>query len=334
MSAPPLTPTLGCQIAPHYEHDYDSADSSDSSSEDQEEQQDGGVPARVASEVSFAPVVEYVRPLPYSDSRGDRETADLEKVETAQETAQDVAAVRTPIRPILRSRTKSNRSRQPEPPVGFFHWKMAGVRLHVLKLWLRTNLILAIAIFALLSLFWGALFHQDKRVGILKVLVVNFDTQQPESFQPFVGKYIEKMSLDPPLPDTRRLGWTAARPEEFGNDPIKVREAVYDFHAWAAVIINANATVDLEAAFLNSSRLQSEVYEPSAACQIIVNSARDPTTTSTYVLPALIDLRHNIMRYFGQEWIPRMAAVSPPRNLDDILPMVISPGIDCTMIDL
>ena len=99
-----MEPALGCQIAPIYEAEHVSESDSDSSSEGEE-----------------SPV-------------GNRQ--DIEKVETQQDVARALATRPTTLQ---KARTKSNRAQAALAPVGFWHWSMAGVRLHVLKLFLRTS---------------------------------------------------------------------------------------------------------------------------------------------------------------------------------------------------
>jgi hypothetical protein len=99
-----MEPTLGCQIAPNYEVEHVSESDSDSSSEGEE-----------------SPV-------------GNRQ--DIEKVETQQDAARTLATRPTTLQ---KARTKSSRAQAPLEPVGFWDWSMAGVRLHVLKLFLRTS---------------------------------------------------------------------------------------------------------------------------------------------------------------------------------------------------
>lgn len=118
-------------------------------------------------------------------------------------------------------------------------------------------------------------------------------------------------------------------PSDFDNDPLKVREAVYDLHAWAAVVINANATALLDYAI----RQGNTTYDPAGACHIIYNSARDQTTTSTYILPSLIALQKRVGASFGQSWIRHLQSDFQNLRIDDA-PQALSPGVDFTIYDL
>jgi hypothetical protein len=297
-------PTLGCQIAPQYDHDYDSSSTSESET--------------------------GVQDLAATDSASSQQqTNDIET-----KTTRGINHVPTRPETLRRGRTKSSRRIELEQkPVGFFHSSMAGVRLHVIKLWFRTNLILAIAIMAFLCLFWGALFRQTAHVKNLSIWVVDFDGQPPYTgVSPFVGPFVTQTIHN--IMDEGGVvpGYTFAPPEAFDNDPLKVRKSVYDFHAWAAVIINPNATAMLETAV----RQGNASYDPLGACQIIYNSARDQTTSSTYIVPSMNTLQKRVLTEFGRTWITHLlqSNVSVTDMNVDVSPQALSPGIEFTLYDL
>jgi hypothetical protein len=210
--------------------------------------------------------------------------------------------------------------------VGFWHWEMAGVRLHVLKLWLRTNLVLAVAIMAFLCLFWGALFRQDGNVKNLRVWVVDFDGGDAPFVGPFVTDAVRRLVEEGGVVP----GYTFASPANFEYDPRKVRDSVYNFEAWASVIINPDATVMLEAAV----REGNASYDPLGACTITYNSARDQTTSSSYIVPSMTILQKRVVTDFGRAWIARLLQTNIINMHLDISPQAISPGIEFTVLDL
>ncbi|KAF2181570.1 hypothetical protein K469DRAFT_638291 [Zopfia rhizophila CBS 207.26] len=297
-------PTFGCQIAPDYENDYSST-SSDSTFTDEGEE-------------------EHVDEHPGELS--------IEKAET-QPDSEELPPTRRPS-VLQKGRTRSGKGQQPPPdPVGFFHEAMAGVRLHVLKLWLRTNLVLAVAIMCFLCLFWGVLFNQNRLAPSLGVWVVDFDGQVPpyQDVDPFVGPFVSRAVQRLLDAGGTHPGYTFRLPSDFDNDPLKVRESVYDFDAWAAIIINPNATALLRAAVTegNSS------YDPLGACQIIYNSARDQGTTSSYILPSMTVIQKIAVSDFGREWISSLLQNMSVSDLNiQASPQAFSPGIEFTMYDL
>jgi hypothetical protein len=222
--------------------------------------------------------------------------------------------------------------------------------LHVLKLWLRTSeytiiptcigiliknadAILAIAILAFLCLYWGALFRQNDNVKNLEIFVVDFDGQVAPYTEttPFVGPFMTRTVNDMLNAGGIVPAYISKSPQDFDNDPLKVRESVYDFHAWAAVIINPNATALLEHAI----REGNMSYDPFGACQIIYNTVRDQTTVSSYIVPSLTALQKRAISSFGRAWIPHLQEEQELQTLRiDTTPQALSPGIEFTNYDL
>ncbi|KAF2266275.1 hypothetical protein CC78DRAFT_459613 [Lojkania enalia] len=299
------SPALGCQIAPDYDHPDSSSDLESTITEDLEESND--IQTQTTNQLN------------------------IEKAETQH----DYEAVQ-PSRPATLQKGRSRSSRKaatPPTPVGFWHWQMAGVRVHVVKLWLRTNLILSVAIMSFLCLFWGALFKQEDYIGSLNVWVVDFDGQVPpyKDVEPFVGPFVTggiQGLLDTP---GQHPGYTFRLPSDFDNDPLKVRESVYDYHAWAAVIINPNATALLQAAV----RQGNSSYDPLGACQIIYNSARDQTTAASYIVPSMTMVQKIVVSNFGRTWIGHLLQNNSLVDLNlESAPQAVSPGVEFTIYDL
>ncbi len=203
-----------------------------------------------------------------------------------------------------------------------------GASSKVQKLIQKQDLLLGIGIFAFLCLFWGAIFRQAKHVKNLRVWVVDFDGQAPyTNTTPFVGPFVIQTVNKIKSGGGMVPGYTIASPSDFGNDPLKVRESVYKNLAYGAVIINANATALLEAAVKQGNAS----YDPLGACQIVYNTARDQTTISSNIVPALTILQKSITSIFGKAWIDHLlqSNVSASDMHLDVSPQAISPGISC-----
>lgn len=195
------------------------------------------------------------------------------------------------------------------------------------------DLILAVAILGFLCLFWGALYQQDKHIHKLGIWVVDFDGQVApyQDVEPFVGPFVTQHIQALLDSGSNQPGYTFRSPADFNNDPLQVRASVFDFHAWAAVIINPNATALLREAVIqgNSS------YDPLGACQLILNSARDQTTSSSYIIPSMTSLQKVVLANFGREWIAHLLQNTSAADWNlDVAPQAISPGIEFTMYDL
>ena len=186
---------------------------------------------------------------------------------------------------------------------------------------------------AFLCLFWGALFNQNKLSTSIKVWVVDFDGQIAPYLNetPLVGPAVTRAVQQ--LIDSRGIhpGYTFRSPADFANDPMQVRESVYNQDAYAAVIINANATALLKAAVEQGNT----TYDPKGAGQVILNSARDQVTSSTYIVPSITALQSLIVLEFSSLWVPsvlRNGSISTATL--EAVPQALSPGIAFTVYDL
>lgn len=184
---------------------------------------------------------------------------------------------------------------------------------------------------AFLCLFWGALFRQNDNIKNLEIIVVDFDGQVAPytSSTPLVGPFVTQAVNDMLNSGGVVPTYTFRPPQDFGNDPLKVRESVYDFHAWGAVIINPNATALLADAIYAGNAS----YDPFGACQIVYNSARDQTTISSYIVPSLTALQKRVVSTFGRTWISYLRDDIQAVRIDTT-PQALSPGIEFTVYDL
>lgn len=130
------------------------------------------------------------------------------------------------------------------------------------------------------------------------------------------------------------LGWGSLPASQFNFDPMEVRQAIYDEMAWAAVIINANATALLQHAVANGNAS----YDPMGTAQIIYVEARDQTTIDNYVVPSLQIFQYTVTAQFGKTWAQQtiQRAASTPSILTNIqtAPQAISPAIGFSTFNL
>ena len=120
------------------------------------------------------------------------------------------------------------------------------------------------------------------------------------------------------------LGFITIPPSAYNNDPVAVREAIYEEEAYAAIVINPNATTALRSAVEtgNSS------YDPTGAIQLVYVEARDQDTYYDYIYPNMQTLQTQITTEFGQMWASQVLSNnSIPRENLEKAPQAISPGI-------
>lgn len=160
--------------------------------------------------------------------------------------------------------------------------------------------ILSMCILSVLSIYWAVLFHVELNISSLVVYVVDFDGQTaPYTFvTPLLGPMITQMTEEMQRSPIPHLGYVTMPPSAFNNDPLQVRQAVYDQKAWAAIVVNPNATALLQQAVQQGNTS----YEPLGACQVTFVSARDQDTHNSYILPQLNSLQTEIASSFGTMW--------------------------------
>ena len=165
----------------------------------------------------------------------------------------------------------------PPAPVGFWSSELKHVRHEAFLKWTITTALLMAFIIGCLSIYWGVFTHVESNLSSLVIYIVDFDGQVAPynnlGIEPIVGPTIVELAQKMVDSSTPTLGYGSLPPSDFNNDPLQVRQAVYDFKAWAAIVINPNATAMLYSAVQNGNTS----YDPRGACQLIYQDARDDT---------------------------------------------------------
>ncbi|EHY60656.1 hypothetical protein ABEF92_001314 [Exophiala dermatitidis] len=226
----------------------------------------------------------------------------------------------------------------PPLPVGLLDPSLRHVFKEVAVKWAATVLILFSFILCILSLYWAVLFHVNENMSALTVAVVNFDARVAPynnsalSAAPSVGQTVERFAQGQAMIHSGVLGYTVQDADiMYHGDPMAVRQAVYDYKVWAAIIVNTNASTILQEAV----RIGNTSYDPLGAGQMIINSARDETTYYNYILPQLYQFQTDVAAIFGPEWIRSVLSNS---SLDAATygraPQALNPAIGFSMFDL
>ncbi|KAI1388189.1 MNNG and nitrosoguanidine resistance protein [Hypoxylon trugodes] len=226
------------------------------------------------------------------------------------------------------------RYEEPHRSAGFWDPRMKKIRGEVVYLWVRMLIILMLFVTGVLSLYWAVLFHVSKNLPALNVHVVDFDGQVAPygDVTPLVGPAVkaalQKMTSSP---TQSTLGFEIISPEQYAFDPLAVRQAVYDWHCWAAVIVNPNATALLQ----SSVATGNASYDPTGAVQIIIQSARQETTSSSYIVPQLQAFVRQFSAEFGPMWTANvMSNSSLSRDAIANASAAVNPGVSPLQIDL
>ena len=237
----------------------------------------------------------------------------------------------------------------PPLPVGFWDESLNNVRMDVFNNWsiisechqrtVRSNTLTKAAlglftfIMTVLSLYWAVLFRVEENMAALKVAVVSFDGQSAPfaGTKPLVGRAVEQAARQQAEIRKGVIGFEVHDPAEFNYDPIAVRQAVFDEHFWAGIVVNNNATTLLQQAVSQGNR----TYDPLGAMQVVYVQARDETTYANYITPQLNRFTTNVQARFGEQWITQILAnTSLDQATYSQAPQALSPAIGVSTYNL
>jgi hypothetical protein len=193
-------------------------------------------------------------------------------------------------------------------------------------------------IIACLSIYWGVFSRVENNISSLKVYVVDFDGQtapyNTSDIEPLVGPQIVQLAQQMVASSTPNVGYTPLPPSQFNYDPLQVRKAVYDWDAWAAIIVNPNATALLYSAVQNGN----SSYDPMGACQLVYLQARDQTNWESFLFPHISQFLTQATSMVGETWARQIMqqATSNQTLLENMAqaPSALSPAIGFSMFNL
>ncbi|KAJ4352425.1 uncharacterized protein N0V89_007773 [Didymosphaeria variabile] len=219
-------------------------------------------------------------------------------------------------------------------PVGFWDPSLKHVRNRAFGKWMLTTAFLMAFILAVLSIYWGVFFDVEQRIHHLRIYVVDFDGQAPYNTNPsLVGPTITRMTQQMLDSSEPTLGFDIRSPSDFDNDPLQVRQAIYNFDAWAAIIINPNATALLYSAIATGNTS----YDPLGACQLVYQDSRDDTNWYDFILPIISTYMTQAQSMVGKQWAQMaLQNASDPATLRNIqaVPQAINPAIGFSEFNL
>ncbi|KAF1919572.1 hypothetical protein BDU57DRAFT_440553 [Ampelomyces quisqualis] len=191
-------------------------------------------------------------------------------------------------------------------------------------------------ILAVLSLYWGVFFNVQNRLHHLLVYVVDMDGATPfgnTGNQPFVGQTITQLAEKQLSSGMPTLGWSVRSGSEFNNDVLEVRQAIYNWDAWAAIVINPNATAMLYQAIATGNTS----YDPLGACQLVYQEARDNTNWQSFMFPIISAFMTQAQSQVGKTWAQMVLQnASDAGTLANIqaVPQAVNPAIGFSEFNL
>jgi hypothetical protein len=192
---------------------------------------------------------------------------------------------------------------------------------------------LFVFILMVLSLFWGAFFHVKQNLGSFVVWIVDFDgVNDISGGSPVIGPAFLREAEKAIRSTSPHIGYGVLPASQFDNDPNQVRRAIYDFDAWAAIVVNPNATAALRQALETGDAS----YDPTSAGQVIYVEARDTVAVDTYIRPELIAFQTKAVASISAAWTRKVMqnfTASTQANIQ-ASPQTLSPAIGFETVNL
>ncbi|KPV77517.1 uncharacterized protein RHOBADRAFT_51361 [Rhodotorula graminis WP1] len=166
--------------------------------------------------------------------------------------------------------------------MGLFDARIKDQRHQVFKVLGMYFVLMTVAIWGLLSLFWGSTYQLESYFPSVKVYVYDFDSVATPNavLGPAVVRYLQS-TLSSPV----HLGIIVRDPA--GKTFDDVASEIVGEKAWGAVVINANATSNFEAAMAGTGGLLDGQWAPKGAISLVVAGARWYQVVLEYLLPYL-----------------------------------------------
>lgn len=118
-------------------------------------------------------------------------------------------------------------------------------------------------ILAIFSTYWGV-FKVERKLNHLFVYVVDMDGAalfDNTGNAPFVGPAITQLVEKQLVSDFLTLEWSTPPGSHINNDVLEVRQATYNWDAWAAIIINSQCSaLDLSTCTLASQQYRFDSF--------------------------------------------------------------------------
>ncbi|KAF8585956.1 hypothetical protein K439DRAFT_1409463 [Ramaria rubella] len=186
----------------------------------------------------------------------------------------------------------------------------------------RGTLLTAVAILAVLSIYWGALWKIQDGVHNLNGVIVDFDGGP-------MGQVIQDVAKNITGPKTS-VTWSSAPPSSFPNGPTDVAQAVIDEVYWIAIVINPAATAKLAAAVSTAD----PSYNSSEAVSIYAVEARNENSYPIFVAPPPQELMNMAIKLFANQHAMQLASNSNITHLLSNAPGVVTQPMYYTLVNL
>ncbi|KAF5369050.1 hypothetical protein D9758_002945 [Tetrapyrgos nigripes] len=195
---------------------------------------------------------------------------------------------------------------------------MATARKIYFKVFVGASFMLVIAMYAVFSIYWGALWRTPAHT--LPGWVVNFD-------QSDIGTAVVQGLIQSPA---SRITWTERPASDFFGGAEDVGRDISEEKAWVAVVVHANATSRLNAAVASAD----SSYNGTSAITVFANEARSENGFRSLIRPATEGALIAISQRFAQQFAKQLSSVSNLQTLLSNAPQIVISPISYTIDNL
>ncbi|KAF9908129.1 hypothetical protein BX616_000233 [Lobosporangium transversale] len=172
----------------------------------------------------------------------------------------------------------------------------------IIKL-IKVLVVMSIAYFALMALYFGAEFQSPTRVKNFNILVVDLD-------QAMIGlnylNFTQQLNKQPHQPN-----WTIGPISQFPTMEV-IQEEVRLGHYWGAVVVQPNASSNLNKAFAGPL----PDYDPTKAFAFIYDGGRDPLVVKPHIVANMYTQFLMFSKIFNPAWIQFILRYSQERKVN------------------
>ncbi|KAF9261687.1 hypothetical protein L218DRAFT_869481 [Marasmius fiardii PR-910] len=223
------------------------------------------------------------------------------------------------------SRTKKPNDHEYIPPfsASFTDEKLAIARSIYLKMLIGGVLSIVIVLFAIFSIYWGALWKTPAHS--LRGWVVDFD-------QSTIGNVVSEALLTSSA--STHIQWISIPASTFSGGVNDVVQMVLEEKTWVAVVISADATNTLNSAAASADSR----YNGSLAVTVYAQEARNENAFRSIIRPTVQGVLEGVVQQFAQQFAQQIASSSSSSsNLQSLLsnaPQVITRPVGYTVANM
>ncbi|KZP19961.1 hypothetical protein FIBSPDRAFT_742993 [Athelia psychrophila] len=196
-----------------------------------------------------------------------------------------------------------------------------GARKAYLKIIIMGGLMVCVAIWCVLTIYWGALWRTFSLIHGIHGCVVDFDGGDVGST---VSQYIGAISA----PD--QLTWEVHPASMYPNGPSDFAEAIVQEKCWVGISINPGATANLALATTESDA----TYDGSLAITAYTNEARNENAYSFLILPNVRGPLETVVAQYAQTYAKTLATRQNLATIFSQAPSIVTAPIYFTIDNL